>query len=51
MSWSHAVAMRCTVQPDLVGPAIAGVGLNTDQLMADMNAPEVAGMTPFGGRR
>jgi protein-disulfide isomerase len=30
-----------TVQPDLVGPAIAGVGLNTDQLMADMDAPEV----------
>jgi protein-disulfide isomerase len=30
-----------TVQPDLVWPAIAGVGLNTDQLMADMNAPEV----------
>ncbi len=30
-----------TVQPDRVWPAIAGVGLNTDQLMADMNAPEV----------
>jgi len=30
-----------TVQPDLVWPAIAVVGLNTDQLMADMNAPEV----------
>ena len=30
-----------TVQPDLVWPAIAGVALNTDQLMADMNAPEV----------
>jgi protein-disulfide isomerase len=31
-----------TVQPDLVWPALAGVGLNTEQLMADMNAPEVA---------
>ena len=30
-----------TAQPDLVGPAIAGVGLNVEQLMADMNAPEV----------
>lgn len=30
-----------TVQPDLVWPALAGIGLNTDQLMADMNAPEV----------
>lgn len=30
-----------TVQPDLVWPVIAGVGLNTDQLMADMKAPEV----------
>jgi protein-disulfide isomerase len=30
-----------TVQPDLVWPALAGVGLNTDQLMADMNSPEV----------
>lgn len=34
-------APRHTVQPDLVWPAIAGVGLNTDQLMADMNSPEV----------
>ena len=31
-----------TVQPDLVWPAIAGVGLDADQLMADMDAPEVA---------
>jgi len=31
-----------TVQPDLVGQAIAGVGLNVEQLMVDMNAPEVA---------
>ena len=30
-----------TAQPGLVGPAIAGVGLNIEQLMADMNAPEV----------
>jgi protein-disulfide isomerase len=28
-------------QPDLVWPAIAAVGLNVEQLMADMNAPEV----------
>jgi protein-disulfide isomerase len=31
-----------TVQPALVGPAIAGVGLDEARLMADMNAPEVA---------
>ena len=30
-----------TVEPDRVWPAIAGVGMNTDQLMADMNAPDV----------
>jgi protein-disulfide isomerase len=30
-----------TVQPDLVLQAIAGVGLNFEQLMVDMNAPEV----------
>ncbi len=30
-----------TVQPDRIGPAIAGVGLNMEQLMADMNAMEV----------
>jgi protein-disulfide isomerase len=31
-----------TVQPDLVLQAIAGVGLNLEQLMVDMNSPEVA---------
>jgi protein-disulfide isomerase len=31
-----------TVQPDLVWPAIAGVGLDTERLRADMNAPAVA---------
>ena len=31
-----------TVQPDLVLQAIAGVGLNVEQLMVDMNSPEVA---------
>ena len=31
-----------TAQPDLVLQAIAGVGLNVEQLMADMNTPEVA---------
>ena len=31
-----------TAQPDLVLQAIAGVGLDMAQLMADMNAPEVA---------
>lgn len=31
-----------TVQPDLVWPVIAGVGLDTDRLRADMDAPEVA---------
>jgi protein-disulfide isomerase len=30
-----------TVQPDRIGPAIAGVGLNMEQLMADMNTVEV----------
>jgi protein-disulfide isomerase len=29
------------VLPDQVGPAIAGVGLNMEQLMADMNSAEV----------
>jgi protein-disulfide isomerase len=32
---------RHRVQPDMVGPAIAGVGLNIEQLIADMNAAEV----------
>ena len=31
-----------TVQPDLVLQAIAGVGLNIEQLLVDMNSPEVA---------
>jgi protein-disulfide isomerase len=31
-----------TAQPELVGLAIAGVGLNLEQLLADMNAPDVA---------
>ena len=31
-----------TVQPDLVLQAISGVGLNIEQLLVDMNAPEVA---------
>jgi protein-disulfide isomerase len=31
-----------TVQPELALQAIAGVGLNVEQLMADMNAPEVS---------
>ena len=30
-----------TVQPDRIGPAIAGVGLNMEQLMADMNTAQV----------
>lgn len=30
-----------TVQPDRIGPAIAGVGLNMEQLMTDMNSMEV----------
>ena len=30
-----------TVQPNRIGPAITGVGLNMEQLMVDMNAPDV----------
>lgn len=30
-----------TVQPDLIGPAIANVGLDMEQLMVDMNAMDV----------
>ena len=30
-----------TVQPDRIGPAIAGVGLDMEQLMADMNSVQV----------
>jgi protein-disulfide isomerase len=33
--------MNHTVQPDKVLPAIAGVGLDMEQLAADMNAVEV----------
>ena len=29
------------VQPEKIAPAISGVGLNMEQLMADMNAEEV----------
>jgi protein-disulfide isomerase len=40
---SQAVwAPNHTAQPDLVLQAIAGVGLNVEQLVADMNTPEVA---------
>jgi protein-disulfide isomerase len=35
-------APRHTVQPDLVWPAIAGVGLDIERLRTDMNAPGVA---------
>jgi protein-disulfide isomerase len=38
----HQWAPDHTVQPDRVGPVIAGVGLDMEQLMADMNSPEVA---------
>jgi len=31
------------VQPDRIGPAIASVGLNMEQLMADMNTAQVVG--------
>jgi protein-disulfide isomerase len=34
-------AQNHTVQPDRIGPAIAGVGLNMEQLTADMNTVEV----------
>jgi len=37
----HQWVMNHVVQPDRVVPAIAGVGLNIDQLMADMYAAEV----------
>ena len=35
--WVH----NHVVQPDRIGPAIAGVGLNMEQLLADMNTDEV----------
>jgi protein-disulfide isomerase len=34
--------LKHTAHPDLARQAIAGVGLNLDQLAADMNAPDVA---------
>jgi len=34
-------AINHAVQPDRVLPAIAGVGLDVDQLMADMNGVEI----------
>lgn len=41
LATQHQWVPSHVVQPDMVGPAIAGVGLNTEQLMADMNALEV----------
>lgn len=38
----HQWAPNHVAQPDLVLQAVAGVGLNLDQLQADMNSPEVA---------
>jgi len=35
--WVH----NHVVQPDLIAPAIAGVGLDMERLMADMNSVEV----------
>jgi protein-disulfide isomerase len=37
----HRWTQHHTVQPDRIGPAIAGVGLNMEQLMVDMDAMEV----------
>ena len=37
----HQWVMNHVVQPDRVVPAIAGLGLNIDQLLADMHAAEV----------
>jgi len=37
----HRWAPNHVAQPDLIVDSIAGVGLNTDQLLADINAPEV----------
>ena len=37
----HRWVQNHVVQPDSIGPALAGVGLNMKQLMADMNAAEV----------
>ena len=37
----HQWTQHHTVQPERIGPAIAGVGLNMEQLIDDMNAMEV----------
>jgi protein-disulfide isomerase len=37
----HRWVQNHVVQPDNIGPALAGVGLNMQRLMADMNAAEV----------
>ena len=37
----HQWTQHHTVQPDRIGPAIASVGLNMEQLMVDMDAMEV----------
>jgi len=37
----HQWTQHHTVQPDRIGPAIAGVGLNMERLMVDMNAMDV----------
>ena len=37
----HQWTQHHTVQPDRIGPAIEGVGLNMEQLMVDMNAMDV----------
>ena len=37
----HQWTQHHTVQPDRIVPAIAGVGLNMEQLMVDMNAMDV----------
>jgi protein-disulfide isomerase len=37
----HQWTQHHTVQPDRIAPAIAGVGLNMEQLMVDMDAMEV----------
>ena len=37
----HQWTQQHIVQPDRIGPAIAGVGLNMEQLMVDMDAMEV----------
>ena len=41
LATQHQWVPNHVVQPDRVGPAIAGVGLNIEQLVTDMNAAEV----------